>query len=361
MSTFSWDDDDTMSEYDMVAEEAAEVEELAAQQAQEPVIVEADEEEIEEILEEAAFDLDEEEASVIYNARIRLEQAKLYEMLINHDLFEGVDVDARAIAIVRNEIKHYIVKRLEILMGLREPATVQQQISSEFNSVEADFLRQLAAKGTKGRSLEADEEEYEEPVKTGGLNPVGRKIKSSALKPLVRKKKVSPKQPPEEEVQVAKKPREIRKTERKTTVPRKKITQAVAKTKAKPKAKAKKPTKTVERKVKVESSLGKRDLRPDEIEALAREDMELMKNRKPLHKMTAKEKAAEIARVNARNPARPKPNTRVAPPMDESQLFNKYTMEQAKRGSGVGGKQNQFDSIMTSIANNMAMKKSQEE
>ena len=344
MNNTFWDDEDPVSEYELV-EEAQEVEELAAQYAEQPVVVEADEEELEEILEEASFDLDHEEANIVYNTRIRLEQAKLYEMLINHDLFEGVNVDARAVSIVRNELKHYIVKRLEILMGLREPVVRETQ-RSEFNSVEKDFLRQLAAKGTKGRSLEAeDEEEYETPKpKSGGLKPLTQRVKSSELKPLA-KKQVSPKQPPEKD----RNPRKIRKTTRKTAVPREEITPAVKKIKKK----------TQQNRMKVKSGAGPRDLRKNEIEALAKEDLEMMKDRKPFDKMSAKEKAKMIKEVNERHPVKQKPNTRVLPHMDANQLVMKYTTEQTSRSSG-SGKQGQLNQIMSSIATKIAAEKNQE-
>lgn len=349
MGNFSWEDE-IVSDYDIVAEEAADIEAIAAQQAQEPVIVEADEEEIEEILSSSAFDLDEEEAGIVYNTRIRLEQAKLYEMLINHNLFDGVDVDHRAIAIVRNELKHYVVKRLEILMGLKSPVAPKQVVESDFNSIEVDFLKQLAAKGTRGRSMEVeaatDEEmvaEQPQPV-SGGLNPIaGKRIKSSDLKPLVKKPAAVLKKAVQPPVQEKKK-------------------QAVKK-RATPKQTVNRPQKkkTVEKRVKLDSPLQARNLTPAEAEALAKEDLKLMKNRKPLHEMTAKEKAEEIARVNAKHTVRPKPNTNVAPPVSESQLFNKYTIEQANRSNGVGGQGgNPFDSIMANLANNIAMSKNQE-
>ncbi|HXF28340.1 MAG TPA: hypothetical protein VN457_00695, partial [Chlamydiales bacterium] len=116
-----WEDDDTVSDYDLIAEDAQKAEELAEEYAAKPSVVEADEEQLEEIAEESAFELNHNESNVIYNARLRLEQAKLYELLINHNLFEGVDASEQAIKNVQNELKFYIVKRLEILLGIREP------------------------------------------------------------------------------------------------------------------------------------------------------------------------------------------------------------------------------------------------
>ena len=63
--------------------------------------------------------LQEEEISVVDNARIRLEQGRLYEMLIKHNLFEGVDAMPQAVAKVQTEIKEFIIERLEILLGMK--------------------------------------------------------------------------------------------------------------------------------------------------------------------------------------------------------------------------------------------------
>lgn len=71
----------------------------------------------EEVFEEDEVEKD--SSSVINNARIRLEQGRLYEMLIKHNLFEGVDAMPQAIDKVQSEIKQFIVERLEILLGMR--------------------------------------------------------------------------------------------------------------------------------------------------------------------------------------------------------------------------------------------------
>ena len=65
-----WDDqeEESLSEYDLL-EEAQETEELADQYAQQPTVIEAQEEELEQIEEESHFELDREESNIIYNAR----------------------------------------------------------------------------------------------------------------------------------------------------------------------------------------------------------------------------------------------------------------------------------------------------
>jgi hypothetical protein len=281
----------------------------------------------------------------------------LYEMLINHNLFEGVEADTSAIAIVQNELKHYIVKRLEILMGLRHPTPQQKTIvESDFNPIEVDFLKQLAYRGTKGASAEY-EEDYEEEEEEAPrpvakpkplLNPIKATVKSSSLKS-VAKTKPSVKKPP-----VVKKSPPA--PAPKKTV-KKKVQPKAEPLPSKPKRKAKKSG-AVTPKIK-NTGVAPRQLNQQEIEALAKADLEQMKTRKPFDKMTAKEKAEEIARVNAQHAPKPKPATAL-PPMDSSQLMMKYTAEQASRASSTGNKNNPFDAIMANVANKIAMEKSQE-
>ena len=181
-----WDElDDEVSEYALL-EETEETEEQA--EANYYDIDDIEEDILEEIEEQSAFDLDDREAAVIYNARLRLKQAELYELLINHNLFEGVDSDPRAIKNVQDELKEYIVERLEILMGMRKerksvsiPEEIEVSYESEFNDVEKDFLKQLAYKGTMGKTATGVTER-----KTQTIKPISQ-ASSSGLKPLVKR------------------------------------------------------------------------------------------------------------------------------------------------------------------------------
>lgn len=152
-------------------------------------------EDAEAIEQESPYKLSQQDVSVVYNARYRLELAKLYEMLINHNLFEGVQADDRAIEQVQSELKQYIIYRLEVLMGIRkqEKKPQLQENSSSLNEVEIDFLKQLAYKGTKGASLTTKVEQKPEPVKP---SPVVNKIKPMVM-PEAQKapKKEIPQQP----------------------------------------------------------------------------------------------------------------------------------------------------------------------
>lgn len=145
-----------------------------------------------------AFDEFEEEQSVMDNARIRLEQGRLYEMLIKHNLFDGVDADLQAISNVQQEIKGFIMERLEILLGMRaEKQDVVQRVESDFNEIEVQALKMVASKVTQGQSAKAPEPKKEPspltPVqkkqeKPRGLNTLSKKsIKAAASKPKRKK------------------------------------------------------------------------------------------------------------------------------------------------------------------------------
>lgn len=323
-----WEDEESISEYDML-EDAQETEELAAQYAAQPDIVEAEPELLKEISEESAFELNDEQSNVVYNARLRLEQAKLYEMLINHDLFEGVEADAKAISIVREELKHYIVKRLEILMGLRQAIEPKQEIPLNFNPIEIDFLKQLSYKGTRGASIQS--------VPSKGLKPLIAPSRASALKPLVGNKKVVK----GSDIKVIVDGQTLKSTNRVS-----RSVQPKRKRLGRPK------------KNNIKSGVMKqRNLTQDEIENIAREDLELTKGRKPFHKMNAKEKAVEIQRVNSRHAKSKVKRTSsgAIPMMDTNALQMKYLTEQSGRAvaTGHGGKGN-FNQI---LANALATQK----
>lgn len=325
-----WEDDDSVSEYDLIAEDAQNAEELAEEYAAAPSTVEADSEVLEEIAEESTFELNHTESNTIYNARLRLEQAKLYEMLINHNLFEEVnDVSPEAIKNVQNELKFYIVKRLEILLGLRDPVVRTQAVSSvelPFNDVEIDFLKQLAYKGTFGKS-ESGETVRVVP-KTQAIKPISSpasKLKAMTVKK-VEKKEVTPPPAPaakqEPKKQVA--------TQRPPPPPPPQKAPAARKPAEKPKVR--------------ESGMG-RNLTTEEAIAIAKEDLKTASG-KPFHEMTAKEKAVKIREVNERN-KRPTVVANAVPMPTPDQLKMKY-MTQQESGSHSKNQTNQFNTILAS-------------
>lgn len=277
--------DESVSEYEMLEDDVEYSEETAKQIESGNVVFDTPEEEYEYIQDESAFELDEHETNVVYNARLRLAQARLYEMLINHNLFEGVEEHPEAVHKVQSELKEYIVERLEILLGIREEKAKQAesvQVDSPFNDVEVEFLKELSYKGTNGRSALVEHTSTNLPKP----KPVTARP-SGGLKPLQTKARPTPKV-------IAKSQPAPAPQKKQVVLPTPKKTTPTA-----TKRYAKKKNNTVQKQVKLRSSIGKREMTEAEAEAIARQDLEdLKKRKKPLHKMSAKEKMQEIKRVN---------------------------------------------------------------
>ena len=123
-----------------------------------------DEQAPDHLLEETESQEDVEDRELISNARLRLEQGKLYEMLLKHDLFGTVEADSRAIANVQKEIRTFIKARLEILLGLKpDPKLqpIQQEIGisqpSQFTELEVELLKRFLSKLSKGATEKLDQ------------------------------------------------------------------------------------------------------------------------------------------------------------------------------------------------------------
>lgn len=345
-------DEDTVSEYELLADDAEEAERIAEEYDKAPEVVEPTEEEVESIVEEAAFELDDEESNVVYNARLRLEQARLYEMLINHNLFDGVDADPRAINIVQNELKHFIVKRLEILMGLRQPVIEKAKEIAEvdlpFNDTEVDFLKQLAYKGTLGKSAQG--QPLQSTTKSNpSLNPLSSKKSSNQLKSMSKssaphKKKVEPEPEPEEEPEHTPQPPPKKKAAPKKQQPKKTAQKNKSTQQNKPQQKAKPAQKS---KVNSAGVMAKRDLTKKEIEELAKQQLaeEQKSGKKDWADMTKKEKMQRIREVNAKY-ARPKPKDML--PMPTAQELEARYQQREALNSNRGGR-SQFNATLANI------------
>jgi len=136
--------------------------------------------------------LTEGEAEILSDAQMRLDQARLYEMLIKHNLFDGVHANKRAIQKVQDEAKNFFLERMEILLGMRqEKQEIQHvQVDSPFNDVEVQALKDIAAKLTKNASREADQQITPvQPPKQMGLKSVTlqqQRPQQTAPKPVVQ-------------------------------------------------------------------------------------------------------------------------------------------------------------------------------
>ena len=171
---------------------------------------------VEELTEQVAEEGEEDFTEVLSDARLRLEQGKLYEMIMNHDFFGGVECDPRAAKIVQKQIIKFAKEQMEVMLGMRQTTqATPPMVSSPFNSLEVDILKKLASAASKG-ATESEEAQAEmpEPVvvappKKKTLNTIGsakpqpkQQPKPIAKKPEPIKRQAKPKMdlPPEFEM-----------------------------------------------------------------------------------------------------------------------------------------------------------------
>lgn len=147
----------------------------------------------------------ERENKPISPAVLRLEQGKLYQMLLDHDLFSQVDAHPHAVENVQEEIKAFITQRLEVLLGIRPEGEFQGvQVKSPFDEKEVDVLKALAKKLLGGLDKQI------ETKKTGEFTPVKTQVQQ-APKPVtaiqsVPKQKIVKKAVPQQPKPVSNKP-----------------------------------------------------------------------------------------------------------------------------------------------------------
>ena len=145
---------------------------------------------------------EEEDRELFTNARLRLEQGRLYEMLLRHDLFGDVESDPRAVKNVEREIKTFIKERLEVLLGLKpDPRLVLVQANEggvqQFTALEVDLLKKLLSKATGGMTNNDRAQTKPTSTKSNTLAKVGgqspsvkqpiQKVSSPPPKPLQTK------------------------------------------------------------------------------------------------------------------------------------------------------------------------------
>lgn len=143
--------------WDKTVNNQANIQAYEAPVAHEPVVL--DEEAISEIQDEH-FDVYEDEEDdisvVMADANLRLEMGRLYQMILENDIFAQTNADPRAIKNVQREIRRLVREKLEIMLGIRQDQPTQQQtiVSSPFNDMEVSALKMLASKITKGATEE---------------------------------------------------------------------------------------------------------------------------------------------------------------------------------------------------------------
>lgn len=180
--------------------------EITVVKAAKPIPKAATQEEIEAEEEELEKDEVEEEddSEILIDARLRLEMGKLYEMIMKHDLFAGVDADPKAVKVVQKEFRAYAQERMEIMLGMRQEKQETNSFPMDlfpFNSLEVDILKAIAATATKGESRDAEPLDLNSQRPTGRttLNPIGGSRPAPArpapVAPRSPAKKLTPKAP----------------------------------------------------------------------------------------------------------------------------------------------------------------------
>lgn len=141
-----------------------------------PVVQESQEELHEETpLEEDDY------TTVLSDAKLRLAQGSLYELLINNSLFQDLDIDPKAVRNVEKEVKAFAKERMEIMLGMRQEQMAKQysefsaQLASPFNDLEVEALKALASAATKGATQAPEAQTFsgpQPPPKRGSLTPI---------------------------------------------------------------------------------------------------------------------------------------------------------------------------------------------
>jgi len=264
----------------------------------------------------SAYALSSNETNVLQTAMVQLDQARLYEMLLKHNLFEGVKANAASLKNVETELKDFILQRLQILLGMKsekkevaQAPAVQQKIKVElpFNDVEIEFLKALAFKGTKGESAKSPSTKTVEAQSMNSIKPLQEEQ--------VGLKKMSLgffSEPEEEEFEEEEEVEEAPK-------PRKPISKPVVKQQTKPIPKPQNLT----------------------AEQIAREDIKNMAKRKPAHLMSADELMEASKNINADK----KKSSKTMPMPDADALAMHYQAQQIRTPG-----QNTKDNLMGLLA-----------
>jgi hypothetical protein len=134
------------------------------------------------------FDDEEEDTqALMQDANLRLEQGRLYQMVLQGDIFADTNADPRAIKNVQREIRKYVRERMETMLGIRQEALIQETIvSSPFNDLEVTALKMLASKISGGKT-ETPQSQPELPPaqpKKDGITSISGALRPQTSTPL---------------------------------------------------------------------------------------------------------------------------------------------------------------------------------
>lgn len=196
MSKVEWNisrEDEELSDADLPADPPGYVPTAPEEDSSEQDVLYVSEEAIDQLLNEEEEELD--DSKILSNARLRLEQGRLYEMLMSHNIFENLDADPKAMKNVQREIKRFAKERMEVMLGMRQTLTANPPRNEQFNQLEVTILKTLAGKLSGGQSVQ-EKTESSSPKSTT-LAPLGTPkatvVKNQKLKNVLSNKFEKPK------------------------------------------------------------------------------------------------------------------------------------------------------------------------
>jgi len=188
--------------------------EQAYKEAEAALPIQLDETAMAELQEDPTMDIfDEEEntSELMNDADLRLQQGRLYQMVLQSNIFADTNADPKAIRNVQREIRKFVRERMEIMLGIRQEQVRETIVSSPFNDLEVTVLKMLASKMSKGATEEAPKQTAETtpppiPKKdginaiSGNLNTHNAPLRANPTKPL---QKAQPKPAPKTQAKSA--------------------------------------------------------------------------------------------------------------------------------------------------------------
>lgn len=323
-------EDEELSEYDMMDDNIVDEVEESEDDSLDEILNEYEDEPAKPvkkavlkkpIQKQASYSLNDKEANIMNSAMVQLEQAKLYDMFLKHNLFEGVKANPVALKRVEAELKGFILDRMQILLGMKEEKKIQQvqqlKVELPFNEVEVDFLKALAFKGTRGESAKSNLKSLE--AKTiSSIKQVEEAPKLKGLSKIQQEEEYE--EEPEEEVE------EIEEEEEELPPPPKKV--------------IKKP---IQKQSPVKKSV---QSKPSTIEEIAREDIKKMSKRKSAFEMTPEELMEANKRIQNNKSGKP---ANAIPMPTEDAMVTHYMTQQMKKSMNPSAN----NTLMTMLSNKL--------
>lgn len=130
-----------------------------------------------------------EQPRIASEALVRIEKAKLYQLLLQNNLFGEDAGDEEAVLQVTEEIKGFVLAKLETLMGMRsETASTSVSAKLPWNQQQISALTELA-----NRVIEKNSQSIiSSPTNKPTVNTISKPVKSSPVMPKPERKPTAP-------------------------------------------------------------------------------------------------------------------------------------------------------------------------